>query len=102
VQETAAVCVKETPAAAEERKRGGAVVQGYLARKKTPPLRTLQKAFASGPTVVLGGGRFILGEVLIQSTQSVTYRARPYEATPRASGEGGWWRVPWGTGVPRS
>ena len=31
-------------------------VQGYLAHKKRPPPRTLQKAYAQGPTVVLGGG----------------------------------------------
>ena len=30
-------------------------VQGYLADKKTPPLKPLQYAYAYGPTVVLGG-----------------------------------------------
>ena len=31
-------------------------VQGYLAHKKPRPLRTLQKDYAKGPMVVLGGG----------------------------------------------
>ena len=31
-------------------------VQGYLAQKKTPLPRTLQKAYAYGTLVVLGGG----------------------------------------------
>ena len=30
-------------------------LQGYLAHKKQPPPRTLQKAYAWGPMVVLGG-----------------------------------------------
>ena len=31
-------------------------VQGYLSRKKQQPLSALQKNYASGPVVVLGGG----------------------------------------------
>ena len=31
-------------------------VQGYLAHKRPPPPRTLEKASALGPSVVLGGG----------------------------------------------
>ena len=38
-------------------------LQGYLAHKKMPPPRTLQEAYAWGPTVVLGGGRFLVSEV---------------------------------------
>ena len=30
-------------------------IQGYLAHKKQPPLRTLQQDYAQGPMVVLGG-----------------------------------------------
>ena len=38
-------------------------VPGNLADKKTPPPRTLQQAYAQGPVVVLGGGRFLISEV---------------------------------------
>ena len=36
-------------------------LQGYLAHKKPPHPRTLQKAYAWGPTVLLGGGAFSYG-----------------------------------------
>ena len=48
------------------------VLQAYLAHKKLPPPRTLQKAYASGPRAVLGeerflmvpgGGQFLMSEV---------------------------------------
>ena len=41
----------------------GAEVQGYLANKKQPPSRTLQKDYAYGPMVVLGGRLFLMSEV---------------------------------------
>ena len=41
----------------------GTGVQGYLARKKTPHPRTLQQDYAKDPTLVLGGGRFLMIEV---------------------------------------
>ena len=34
--------------------------QGYLVRKKPPPPRTLQKASAQGPMVVLGADHYVL------------------------------------------
>ena len=37
--------------------------QGYLAHKKAPPPRNLQKAYAYGPTVLVGGGAFLISEV---------------------------------------
>ena len=36
-------------------------LQGYLARKKTPPPRTLQEPYAQGPRVVLWGGALLGG-----------------------------------------
>jgi hypothetical protein len=44
-------------------KRFASALQGYLAHKKAPPPRTLQHAHASGPMLVLGGGRFLMSEV---------------------------------------
>ena len=38
-----------------------AELQGYLAHKKLPPPRTLQWAYAQGPTVVLGKGAVSYG-----------------------------------------
>ena len=38
-------------------------VQGYLAHKKQPAPMTLQQGYAQGPTVVLGGGQFLMSEV---------------------------------------
>ena len=37
-------------------------LQGYLAHKKMHPRWTLQKGYAWGPTVVLGGWRFVMSE----------------------------------------
>ena len=34
------------------------LAQGYLAHKKHPPPRTLQKGYTGGPMVVLGGNAF--------------------------------------------
>ena len=45
----------------ECRPRSG--LQGYLTDKKTPTPGTLPKAYAYGPVGVLGGGRFLMGEV---------------------------------------
>jgi len=36
--------------------------QGYLAHENTHPPRTLQKDYASGPVVFLGGWRFLSSE----------------------------------------
>jgi len=41
----------------------GEHLQGYLAHTEPPPHRILQKAYAWGPMVVLGGGRFLMSEV---------------------------------------
>ena len=38
-------------------------LQGYVAHKKPPPPRSLQYAYAWGPMVVLGCGRFLVNEV---------------------------------------
>ena len=38
-------------------------LQGYVAHKKQPPPRTLKWAYAQGPTVALGGGKFLMSEV---------------------------------------
>jgi hypothetical protein len=38
-------------------------LQGYLAQKTPPPRRTLQQPYGWGPTVVLGGWVFLMGEV---------------------------------------
>jgi len=46
------------------------VVQWYLTHKKMPPTRTLSWAYASGPTVL--GGRFLMGEVPLYRTPSMT------------------------------
>ena len=46
----------------------GGAVQGYLAHKKQPFCRTLQWAYAWGPMVVLGGGRFLMSEVPLWHT----------------------------------
>jgi len=47
---------------------------GYLAHNKTLSPRTLQKAYAYGPTVP-GGGRFLMSEVPLQGAAE----AAPYE-----------------------
>ena len=38
-------------------------LKGHLASKKTPGPRNLQKDYAYGPMVVLGGGRFLMSEL---------------------------------------
>ena len=38
-------------------------IQGYLAHKKLLPPGTIQQDYAQGPTVVLGGGVFLMSEV---------------------------------------
>ena len=38
-------------------------VQGYLVHKKSAPLMTLQKDYAQGRTVPLGGRLFLMSEV---------------------------------------
>ena len=38
-------------------------VQGYLNHKKHPPPRTLQKPYASGPMMILGGWVFPVNEI---------------------------------------
>ena len=38
---------------------------GYLARKNPPPPRTLHKAYAWGPLVVLRWGPFLMSEVFL-------------------------------------
>ena len=48
-----------------------AEVQGYLAHKKLSPPRTLQWAYAQGPTVVIWGGHFIMSEVPLDSSASL-------------------------------
>ena len=42
---------------------GRAPLQGYLAPEKQPPRRTLQKPYAYGPMVILGGWVFLMSEV---------------------------------------
>ena len=37
-------------------------LQGYLAHKKPRPPKTLQEDYAYEPTIVLGGGRFLMSE----------------------------------------
>ena len=41
----------------------GPAAEGYLAHKKMPPPRTLQKAYAKGPMVVLRRWRFLMNEI---------------------------------------
>ena len=41
-------------------------IQGYLAQRKTPHTRTLNKTYAYDPTFVLGEGMLLMSEVLLQ------------------------------------
>ena len=43
-------------------------IQGYLSHKKPHPPRTLREDSAYGPTAVLGGLRFLMSEVPLQSS----------------------------------
>ena len=57
--------------------RGGPLtVQECPAHKKPPPPRTLQWAYAWGPTVVLGGGQFLMSEVLLYPPGGVEHAAK--------------------------
>jgi len=43
--------------------RDATLLQGYLARKKLRPPRTLAQTYAWGPMLVLGGWRFLISKV---------------------------------------
>ena len=51
---------------------GGTLVQGYLARKKHPPRRTLQQPYAYGPMVIPGGWVFLMSKVPLYQHASPT------------------------------
>ena len=47
------------------------VLQGYVAQKNPPPLRTLQYPYAWGPMVILGGWVFLVREIPLYLSHSV-------------------------------
>ena len=56
-------------------------LQGYLAHLKTPPPRTLQKDYAWGPVVALGGGA-------VPSERGVSVPTHEYNQVGARLGEG--------------
>ena len=81
----------------------GQLVQGYLVHQKTPAPRTLLPAYAEDPTVVPGGGHFLIGEVLPVSNILRCRAAAAVELVSTVSGRAylGENKTSF-TGVPRS